>query len=40
MFWRGSWREWQVKLPEGMPPGKAVYKLTGLNQTYQLANHE
>ena len=36
----GSWREWQVKLPEGMPPGKAVYKLTGLNQIYQLANHE
>lgn len=36
----GSWREWQVKLPEGMLPGKAVYKLTGLNQTYQLANHE
>jgi fimbrial chaperone protein len=36
----GSWREWQVKLPEVMPPGKAVYKLTGLNQTYQLANHE
>ena len=36
----GSWREWQVQLPEAMLPGKAVLKLTGLNQSYHLANFE